>query len=101
MDVASTGSFNDPFSSAGKSRFKGIAFPSGHAAAVFSIATVVATRYHNHSGFHGCPTASQSPSAFRASRRWLISVECVSRSGARLRDYTLWDVESALKLAPD
>ena len=48
IDVASTGSFNDTFFSGGKSPFKGSAFPSGHAAAVFSVATVVASRYHNH-----------------------------------------------------
>ena len=28
--------------------FKGSAFPSGHAAGVFSVATVIATRYHKH-----------------------------------------------------
>jgi membrane-associated phospholipid phosphatase len=47
-DVVGTGSFNDTFFSGGKSPFKGSSFPSGHAAGVFSIATVVACRYHNH-----------------------------------------------------
>lgn len=47
-DVAAQGSFNDTFFSGGKSPFKGSSFPSGHAAGVFSIATVVASRYHNH-----------------------------------------------------
>jgi membrane-associated PAP2 superfamily phosphatase len=47
-DVTATGSFNDTFFSGGQSPFKGSSFPSGHAAAVFSVATVVASRYHNH-----------------------------------------------------
>jgi len=47
-DVLPTGSFNDTFFSGGKSPFKGSSFPSGHAAGVFSVATVVAHRYHNH-----------------------------------------------------
>jgi membrane-associated phospholipid phosphatase len=47
-DVAATGSFHDTFFSGGKSPFKGSSFPSGHAAGVFSVATVVATRYKNH-----------------------------------------------------
>lgn len=42
------GSFNDTFFSGGKSPFKGSSFPSGHAAGVFSVATVVASRYHKH-----------------------------------------------------
>jgi len=40
--------FNDTFFSGGKSPFKGSSFPSGHAAGVFSVATVIATRYRNH-----------------------------------------------------
>jgi PAP2 superfamily len=40
--------FTDTFFSGGKSPFKGSSFPSGHAAGVFSVATVVATRYHKH-----------------------------------------------------
>jgi membrane-associated phospholipid phosphatase len=40
--------FNDTFFSSGKSPLKGSSFPSGHAAGVFSIATVIATRYRNH-----------------------------------------------------
>jgi len=47
-DVAPTGDFHDTFFSGGKSPFKGSSFPSGHAAGVFSVATVVAERYHNH-----------------------------------------------------
>jgi membrane-associated phospholipid phosphatase len=47
-DVAPGAPFNDTFFSGGKSPFKGSSFPSGHAAGVFSVATVVATRYKNH-----------------------------------------------------
>jgi PAP2 superfamily protein len=47
-DIPAGGSFDDTFFSGGKSPFKGSSFPSGHAAGVFSIATVVANRYRNH-----------------------------------------------------
>ena len=47
-DVRPGGSFNDTFFSGGQSPFKGSSFPSGHTAGVFSVATVVATRYRNH-----------------------------------------------------
>lgn len=47
-DVRPGQSFNDTFFSGGQSPFKGSSFPSGHAAGVFSVATVVATRYRNH-----------------------------------------------------
>lgn len=47
-DVAYGAPFTDTFFSGGKSPFKGSSFPSGHAAGVFSVATVVACRYHNH-----------------------------------------------------
>jgi membrane-associated phospholipid phosphatase len=47
-DVPAGGSFDDTFFSGGKSPFKGSAFPSGHAAGAFAVATVVASRYHNH-----------------------------------------------------
>ena len=47
-DVLPGNSFNDTFFSGGKSPFKGSSFPSGHAAGVFSVATVVTTRYRNH-----------------------------------------------------
>lgn len=47
-DIPAGGSFDDTFFSGGKSPFRGSSFPSGHAAGVFSIATVVANRYHNH-----------------------------------------------------
>jgi membrane-associated phospholipid phosphatase len=47
-DVPPGAPFDDTFFSGGKSPFKGSSFPSGHAAGVFSVATVVATRYKNH-----------------------------------------------------
>jgi membrane-associated phospholipid phosphatase len=47
-DVPPGGPFTDTFFSGGKSPFKGSSFPSGHAAGVFSIATVVASRYQHH-----------------------------------------------------
>ncbi len=47
-DVPAGKPFNDTFFSGGKSPFKGSSFPSGHAAAAFSVATVVASRYRNH-----------------------------------------------------
>jgi membrane-associated phospholipid phosphatase len=47
-DVPDGMPFNDTFFNGGKSPFKGSAFPSGHAAGVFSVATVVASRYNNH-----------------------------------------------------
>jgi membrane-associated phospholipid phosphatase len=47
-DVPAGASFNDTFFSGGKSPFRGSSFPSGHAAGVFSVATVVASRYRNH-----------------------------------------------------
>jgi membrane-associated phospholipid phosphatase len=47
-DVPPGGSFSDTFFNGGKSPFKGSSFPSGHAAGVFSVATVIANRYHHH-----------------------------------------------------
>ncbi len=47
-DVAQNGNFNDTFFNGGKSPFKGSSFPSGHAVGAFSVATVVAKRYHSH-----------------------------------------------------
>jgi membrane-associated phospholipid phosphatase len=47
-DVSAGESFNDTFFNGGESPFKGSSFPSGHAAGVFSVATVVACRYQNH-----------------------------------------------------
>ena len=47
-DIPVGGSFHDTFFSSGKSPFKGSSFPSGHAAGVFSVATVVASRYPKH-----------------------------------------------------
>jgi membrane-associated phospholipid phosphatase len=45
IDVAPGAPFNDTFFSGGKSPLKGSAFPSGHSAGAFAIATVVARRY--------------------------------------------------------
>ena len=47
-DVPPGGDFHNTFFNGGKSPFHGSSFPSGHAAGVFSVATVVAQRYHNH-----------------------------------------------------
>jgi len=47
-DVRPGGSYSDTFFNGGKSAFKGSSFPSGHAAGVFSVATVIASRYHHH-----------------------------------------------------
>jgi membrane-associated phospholipid phosphatase len=47
-DVAAGGDFHNTFFAGGKSPFKGSSFPSGHAAGAFSVATVIASRYHNH-----------------------------------------------------
>ena len=47
-DVAAGGDFHNTFFAGGKSPFKGSSFPSGHAAGVFSVATVIASRYHTH-----------------------------------------------------
>jgi hypothetical protein len=47
-DVAPGTPFNDTFFAGGVSPFKGSSFPSGHAAGVFSVATVVASRYQHH-----------------------------------------------------
>jgi hypothetical protein len=48
INVPLNGSFDDTFFAGGQSPFKGSSFPSGHAAGVFSVATVVASRYRNH-----------------------------------------------------
>jgi hypothetical protein len=48
IDVPLGQPFDDTFFSGGKSPFHGSSFPSGHAAGVFSVATVVAERYRNH-----------------------------------------------------
>ena len=47
-DVAPNTPFTDTFFAGGVSPFKGSSFPSGHAASVFSVATVVASRYQHH-----------------------------------------------------
>jgi membrane-associated phospholipid phosphatase len=47
-DVPMGAPFTDTFFSGGQSPFKGSSFPSGHAAGVFAVATVVASRYHHH-----------------------------------------------------
>ena len=47
-DIPPGGSFSGTFFNGSKSPLKGSSFPSGHAAGVFSVATVVATRYRHH-----------------------------------------------------
>lgn len=47
-DVPLNTPFTDTFFSGNKSPFKGSSFPSGHATGAFSVATVVAMRYHRH-----------------------------------------------------
>src|SRR5215469_16408399 len=47
-DIPPGGSYDDTFFSGSKSPFRGSSFPSGHAAGVFSIATVIASRYQRH-----------------------------------------------------
>jgi membrane-associated phospholipid phosphatase len=47
-DVPLNTPFTDTFFSPNKSAFRGSSFPSGHAAGAFSVATVVAMRYHRH-----------------------------------------------------
>jgi membrane-associated phospholipid phosphatase len=46
-DVAPTGDWDNTFFNGGKSPLKGSSFPSGHATAVWSVATVVAERYRH------------------------------------------------------
>jgi membrane-associated phospholipid phosphatase len=48
IGIPPSGPFNDTFFNNGKSRFTEGGFPSGHAIGAFSIATVVANRYHHH-----------------------------------------------------
>lgn len=47
-DIPTGGSYEGTFFNGGKSPLKGSSFPSGHATAAFSVATVVAYRYRNH-----------------------------------------------------
>ncbi|HEY2860283.1 MAG TPA: phosphatase PAP2 family protein [Terracidiphilus sp.] len=47
-DVPTGGDYSNTFFNGGKSPLKGSSFPSGHATAAFSVATVVAYRYRNH-----------------------------------------------------
>jgi len=47
-DVPPGAPFTNTFFHGGQSPFRGSSFPSGHAAGVFSVATVVASRYHHH-----------------------------------------------------
>jgi len=56
-DVPPNGNFNDTFFNGGKSPLKGSSFPSGHATAVWSVATVVAERYR-HRGKPWIPVLS-------------------------------------------
>ena len=48
VDVPPGQPFTDTFFDGGKSPFRGSAFPSGHAAGAFSVATVMANRYRSH-----------------------------------------------------
>ncbi len=56
-DVPPNGSFEGTFFNGGKSPLKGSSFPSGHATAVWSVATVVAERYR-HRGKPWIPVLS-------------------------------------------
>ena len=56
-DVAPNGDFGNTFFNGGKSPLKGSSFPSGHATAVWSVATVVAERYR-HRGKPWVPVLS-------------------------------------------
>ena len=56
-DVAPNGDYSDTFFNGSKSPFKGSSFPSGHATAVWSVATVVAERYR-HRGKPWIPVLS-------------------------------------------
>lgn len=47
-DIPPNTPFTDTFFSPNKNPFKGSSFPSGHAVGAFSVATVVAMRYHRH-----------------------------------------------------
>jgi membrane-associated phospholipid phosphatase len=47
-DIPPGGSFHNTFFNGSKSPLKGSSFPSGHATGAFSVATVVAERYHRH-----------------------------------------------------
>jgi hypothetical protein len=47
-DIPAGQPFTNTFFNGGKSPFKGSSFPSGHAAAAFSVATVVSDRYSRH-----------------------------------------------------
>lgn len=47
-DVPTGGSYTGTFFNGDKSPLKGSSFPSGHATAAFSVATVVSYRYRNH-----------------------------------------------------
>jgi membrane-associated phospholipid phosphatase len=46
--IPPSGPFNDTFFNHGKSQLTDGSFPSGHAIGAFSIATVIANRYHHH-----------------------------------------------------
>lgn len=46
-DIPPNGNYEDTFFNGNKSPFKGSSFPSGHATAVWSVATVVAERYRH------------------------------------------------------
>ncbi len=58
-DVPANGNFEGTFFNGGKSPLKGSSFPSGHATAVWSVATVVAERYR-HRGKPWIPVLAYS-----------------------------------------
>jgi membrane-associated phospholipid phosphatase len=67
-DIAPNGDYSDTFFNGGKSPLKGSSFPSGHATAVWSVATVVAERYR-HRGKPWIPILSYTlATAISASR---------------------------------
>jgi hypothetical protein len=65
-EVAPGTAFNDTFFSGGKSPFKASSFPAGHAAGVFSVATVVACRYQHQSWVPWLAYGLQLPLPFLA-----------------------------------
>jgi len=67
-DVPPNGDYSNTFFNGGQSPFKGSSFPSGHATAVWSVATVVAERYR-HRGKPWIPILSYTlATAISASR---------------------------------
>ena len=85
-DVPPGAPFNDTFFSGGKSPFKGSAFPSGHAAGVFSVATVIAT---TPLGAMGNVRFRNRYQLFSSKHERSFSVGCVSWSGSRVHHYAV------------